>query len=153
MKTAREISELYGLPLREVLGTMGRVPLQFFLDKAVAPARIRILAGELVDLDDPGVRHRLEIQHWPLLEENGMDRLDISAARSRRRIVTQTVGRTFYEEGKAGVTYGSNVDNLRCFALFELRAELEALAEPEPLMGLFSEIRPVLDELGLVLVP
>lgn len=121
------------------------IGIDFFLDKAIASGRIHILSGGLVDLDEPGIRASLEDEHRALLTAHGMDRLDISAARSRQRPVTQAIGYSLYSKGAAGVLYGSNVDNQRCFALFEGRSELKPLTEPEPLIDLLAEIEPFLE--------
>lgn len=149
VKTARELAETSGTPLEDHLH--GEVGIRLLLEQAIGRGRIRILEGELVDLDDPAVRRVLEIRHWDLLQKHGLDVLDIAAARSSRREVTQEIGRTLFENGAAGVLYGSNFDNRPCIALFESRALLEPLASPEPLTGLVHEIEPVLRKLDIAI--
>jgi hypothetical protein len=149
VKTARERSKISGRPLEEHLHS--EIGIGLLLEQAIARARIRILEGDLVDLDDSAVRRDLEIRHWDLLQEHKLDFLDISTARSRRRKVTQRIGHALFKEGAAGVIYGSNVDNRRCMALFESRAFLEPLGEPEPLAGLLHEIEPILKKRDIVI--
>lgn len=143
VKATEDLLKSYGEAL------ISEIDLEFFLSKAIARGRIRIVSGDLVDLDDPGVRKWLESRNSELFSKHGIDRFDISAARSRQRPVTKGIGYFLYQEGAAGIVYGSNVDSQRCFALFEARAELELLAEPEPLVGFLDEIEPVLKKLNL----
>lgn len=145
METAKELLAAYG----EAPDPVTELEVEYLSDKSIAQGRVRIHSGDLVDLDDPGIRKWLERHKWDLFREHRVKRFDISAARSRRRPMTKEIGRFLYQEGAAGIIYGSNVDNQRCFALFEGRAELEPLTEKEPLAGLLDEIEPVLRKLDL----
>jgi hypothetical protein len=119
----------------------------------LAPATLE-LDGPLTDVDDPATRTALERAHAALLAEHGMDHLDISEVRSRTRVVTQRIGRALYEDGAAGVRFGSNLDDRPCFAVFEARGRLVAVPDEPPL--LLTADLPVLvqvcDEYGLRLV-
>ncbi len=108
------------------------------------------LDGELIDVDEPGVRHALEQRHAALLVTHGMEHLDIAAIRSRARIVTQTIGRSLHDSGAAGVAFGSNHDGQPCYALFEGHARLVANPDTE-LIELTPELeilQQVCDEWG-----
>jgi RES domain len=149
VKTAFDQARSSGRPLDEFL--RNEIDASALADKAIGHSRIQILEGNLVPLDDPGVRRRLEIRHWELLQKHGFNFLDISAARSNHRNITKEIGRTLFEEGAAGIIYGSNFDNRTCIALFESRAVLEPLAKPEPLVDLVDEIQAVLSKLDIVI--
>lgn len=149
VKTAIDLARTSGRPLDELLRS--EIGISSLGDKAIGRGRIHILEGNLVYLDDPGVRRRLEVRHWELLQEHELKFLDISAARSNFRSITKEIGRTLFEEGAAGIIYGSNFDNRTCIALFESRAVLEPLAKPEPLVDLVDEIQAVLSKLDIVI--
>lgn len=112
-----------------------------------------VRSAPLVDLDDVSLLDQLERDHADLLVEHGMDHLDISAIRSRNRVVTQTISRTLYDRGAAGILFRSNRDDLRCLALMETRATLEAAGDKVSLAEDLPELAEVCDEYGLVLSP
>ena len=103
------------------------------------------LDAELIDVDEPASRQELEDRHAALLAAHGMEHLDIAAIRSRTRIVTQTIGRSLYEQGAGGVSFGSNHDDQPCYALFEGRAQLIADRDASRV-----ELKPDLDLLQQV---
>lgn len=107
--------------------------------------------GGLIDLDDLSVRRAIEKEHAELLGNHGLAHLNIAEIRSRQREITQAVSRSLYEQGAAGVRYSSNLDNRRCFALFEGRGYLEADGEPERLTENLPELIEVCDHFSLVL--
>jgi RES domain len=91
----------------------------------------------------------LEWMHANLLLRHGMDHLDVSQIRSRDRDVTQVLARALFDLGAAGVAYGSNLDDLPCYALFEDRARLIPDGEPEILNPAHSEFMRICLEFGL----
>jgi len=106
---------------------------------ALRAARVLIclvveLDGELVDVDQPAVRDALEREHAGLLAAHGMEHLNIAEIRSRTRIVTQTIGRSLYEQGAGGIAFGSNHDDQPCYALFEGHARLIAAEDAKLVM-------------------
>jgi len=125
------------------------VPLDWRDKRLLAPARIHFRSGELVDLDDSSVRGELEREHADLLERHAMDHLDIAQIRSRDREVTQRIARALYDRGAAGIAFGSNLNDLPCFALFEARCQLNPDGEPEPLTASFPDLLAVCQEFGL----
>lgn len=103
------------------------------------------LDGELINVDEPASRQALEHHHAALLAAHAMKHLDIAAIRSRTRIVTQTIGRSLYEQGADGVIFGSNHDDQPCYALFEGRARLvadrdTALIELTPDLAILQQV-------------
>jgi hypothetical protein len=131
----------------------GRIPLKWRLDRILVQATVAIDSGELVSLDDAGLLAKLELRHVALLDEHGIDHLDISAIRSSKRIVTQTISQSLYEDGAVGIVYGSNLDDLRCLALFEGRAHLEPTGVSVSLGSPIPELLQVCEEWGLTLDP
>ena len=147
-----EFHELFG-PDAGVTAAAGAVSARWRAERVLSPARM-VLDGPLVDVDDPATRATLEREHAPLLAEHGMAHLDVSEVRSRLRVVTQRIGRSLYEDGAAGVHFGSNLDDRPCFALFEARGRLVPRAG-EPPLDLTVDLAvlvQVCDEYGLRLV-
>ena len=127
-----------------------RVPIGWRRKRLLAPALVEYIAGgDLVDLNDLRVRADLERIHAGLLHRHGMDHLDISQIRSRDRDVTQEVARALFDLGAAGVAYGSNLDDLPCYALFEDRARLIPDGDPELLDPAHAEFMRICLEFGL----
>jgi hypothetical protein len=123
VKAIAELRALFGeaTPAVRDAGTVSRELLDAHV---LCPARA-IGDGDLCDLDaEVELRGQLEHEHAALLAAHQMDHLDISQVRSRDRIVTQTIGRSLFTRGYAGVAFGSNLDDERCVAIFEGRAEL-----------------------------
>lgn len=90
--------------------------------------------GAILDLTDPAVRHEMEIRHAQLLAAHGMAHLDITEITLPRRSVTREIAADAYDElGCAAIRFPSRLDGLPCFALFEGRANLEAIDDPVPL--------------------
>jgi hypothetical protein len=128
-KAIAELRELFGdaTPAVRDAGVVGRELLDAHL---LCPARA-VGDGDLCDIDaDVELRQRLEHEHASLLAAHELDHLDISQVRSKDRIVTQTIGRSLFTRGYAGVAFGSNLDDARCIAIFEGRAELVPDGEP-----------------------
>jgi hypothetical protein len=147
-----EFEELFG-PDAGVSAAAGAVSAQWRAQRVLAPATLD-LDGRLTDVDDPATRTGLERAHAALLAGHGMAHLDISELRSRTRVVTQRIGRALYEDGAAGVRFGSNLDDRPCFAVFEARGRLVAVPA-EPPLTLTADLAvlvEVCDEYGLRLV-
>jgi hypothetical protein len=146
-----EIRELFGRDAG-LEAAAGAVTEEWRAERVLAPATMGA-DGEVVDVDEPAVRGELEREHAALLAAHDMQHLDVSEIRSRTRAVTQAIARALYEDGAAGVRFGSNLDDLPCFALFEARGRLHAIAG-EPPLELTPELailRQVCDEYGLTL--
>jgi hypothetical protein len=147
-----EFQELFGRDAG-LLAAAGTVPAEFRRERVLAPADLVLDDGDLVDVDEPATRARLEREHAPLLAEHGMRHLDVSEVRSRTRVVTQRIGRTLYEGGAAAVRFGSNLDDRPCYAVFEARGHL-APRGGEPPLELDAGLEPlatVCAEYGLTL--
>jgi hypothetical protein len=147
-KAIAELRELFGdaTPAVRDAGVVGRELLEAHL---LCPARA-VGDGDLCDIDaDVELRRELEREHAALLAGHEMDHLDISQVRSKDRIVTQTVGRSLFTRGYAGVAFGSNLDDERCVAIFEGRAELVWNGEPVELMPELPQLTRVCAEFGL----
>jgi hypothetical protein len=144
-----ELHELFG-PDAGLDAAAGTVPAEYRRERVLAPADL-VVDGELVDVDAPKVRTRLEREHAALLAEHGMAHLNVSEIRSRRRAVTQRIGRTLYERGVAAIRFGSNLDDQPCYAVFEARGRLESRGAqpPRDLTEDLPELVAVCDELGL----
>ena len=128
-----EWAQLYGGGGVEDTRLAGRITWEWRQRSALAGALI-VADGELANLEDVGLRAELETRHARLLAEHGMPHLDISQVRSKTRIVTQTISRSLYEDGYAGVRFRSNLDDGESFALFEGRATLEATGREQVLL-------------------
>jgi hypothetical protein len=128
----------------------GEVPWGFRRKRVLAPAAIET-TGPLVDLDNVPVRQDLERRLFDLLYRHGMDHLDIGNVRSNDREVTQTISRSLYDDGAAGIRFRSRLDDRPCSVLFEGRARLVSAGEPEPLTDPIPELLQVCDEYSLVL--
>lgn len=105
----------------------------------LAPARIVIDHGRVLDLTDTTDRHEIEARHAALLEAHGMDHLDMHEITTRRRIVTQTItADAYFELAAAVIRFPSSRDGNPCHVLLEGRAHLEpagktvALTDPAP---------------------
>jgi len=145
-----EWARLYGGGGVDDMRLAGRVTWGWRERNALAEARI-IADGELADLDDVSLRAELETRHARLLDEHGMPQLDISQVRSKTRVVTQTIGRSLFEEGNAGVRFRSNLDDRECFALFEGHATLEPTGrDPEPMTGDLPELLQAASDFELI---
>ena len=129
----------------------GTVAEEWLEKHVLAPAKIRLADGDLLDIDAPGLRRDFEEKHLDLVLEHGFEHLDISEVRSRERIVTQTLSRWCHDRGAAGISYRSNLDGKRNFALFEGRAALILEGPVEPLDRQLEELETVCREFGLAL--
>lgn len=129
----------------------GEVSWEFRWKRVLAPARIHLLEGDLVNLDEVAVRRRLERRHSAILQQYGMDYLDISEIRSDARIITQTISGSLYDEGAAGIRFRSRLDDLPCIVLFDGRAILSSAGDPLPLTNPIPALLQVCDEYNLVL--
>jgi hypothetical protein len=127
------------------------VPWEWLEQHALAPARIDIASGHFVDVDDLELRREFEMEHIGLLAAHGFDHLDVSELRSRARAVTRTLSRWCFDRGAAGILFRSNLDDLRCFALFEGRSSLTGARVAEPLRDRPAELLTTCKDFGLTL--
>jgi len=149
-KALAEFSTLAATQSGDPVFPRPRVPVGWRRKRLLAPALVEYIAGgDLVDLNDLRVRADLERIHAGLLHRHGMDHLDISQIRSRDRDVTQEVARALFDAGAAGVAYGSNLDDLPCYALFEDRARLIPDGDPELLDPAHAGFMRICLEFGL----
>lgn len=143
-KAIAELKELFGEETPALRG-VGEVAAEWRDAHLLCPA-LALSDHEFCDVDaEVELRNELAL----LLAIHDMDHLDISQVRSRDRIVTQTVGRTLYERDRAGVRFGSNLDDRPCYALFEGRAELAPNGDALELTPDLEPLRQVCDEFGL----
>jgi RES domain len=147
-KALTDFQELFA---NEPFVIAGQVSAEFRQKRVLAPATIRILQGEFVDVDNVDVRTELEQRHASLLHEHGMNHLNIGEIRSDTRVVTQTISRSLYDQGAAGIVFHSRLDDCPCVALFESRANLIPAGDLEPLTDDVPELLRVCDEYNLVL--
>jgi hypothetical protein len=105
----------------------------------------------LVPLNVVAILQRLERDHADLLAKHGMRHLDMGQSHSGNRIVTQTIVRSLYDQGAAGVIFGSQLDDQPCLALFEGRARLETDGSPIPLTDDIPALMQVCDAYKLPL--
>jgi hypothetical protein len=142
---------------KDIFGTLppaaGTVPWGWREEKALAPARIDILEGDLVRLDDLTVRRQLELDSLDFLVSHGVERLDISRLLSKDRTLTQEIAGILFDRGAAGIVYRSNLDDHLCAALFEGRARLVSDGDSLPLDEPVRALKRATKELGLILTP
>lgn len=96
------------------------------------------------------MREQLARRYDRLLKSHGYEHLDRDAVLSPDRALTQALGRALYQEGAAGVLYGSKLDGI-CAALFERRARLAAMGRGRRLAEPIPELLQACDDLGLAL--
>src|ERR1700683_684289 len=120
VRVIKELETLYG-PDTQL--TPGRVSDAWF-DRHVITSAVVHTTGPIIDVDEPATRERLLHRHSGLLSRLGLEHLDFAELRSNNRELTQAISKSLWEEGAAGIRYGSNIDNNSCFALFEGRASL-----------------------------
>lgn len=119
---------------------------------ALAAGQVELGNGELVDLDDVQTRNELEYQVALQMNRAKPDHLDIPVVRGADRELTRKISRFVYEQGFAGIVFGSAIDNKKCAALFEGRARLIPAEETViPLSGSVPELLTVCAEFGLAL--
>lgn len=147
LRALREYRELFGSNPPKA----GAVTGEWLEKHVLAPAKIRLASGDLLDVDEPGLRRDFGAQHLDLLLEHGFEHLDISEVRSRERVVTQTLSHWCHERGAAGISYRSNLDGTRNIALFEGRAALILDGPVEPLDRQLDELETVCREFRLTL--
>jgi hypothetical protein len=150
-KAIAELKALFGDDTPALRG-VGEVAAEWRDAHLLCPA-LALSEREFCDVDvEVELRNELEHELLLLLVEHEMDHLDISQVRSRDRIVTQAMSRALFERRYAGVRFGSNLDDLPCYALFEGRAELRSNGDPLELTPDVEPLRQVCDELGLRMV-
>jgi len=137
-------------PLPEEETDAGRVPLAWRQRKVIAPARIQLLRGSLINLDSVPVREQIVRRHPWLLHGHGVEHLDRDIVEGKNKELTRALGRLLYEEGAAGVIYPSKLHGV-CAALFERRARLVPAGRSERLTNPIPELLQACREIGLSL--
>ena len=140
-RTIEEMAAAWGCSIKEARERAGRLSADEILTRSIAPARIEIESGKVLDIEDPDLRSMLELEH--------LRDLDLSVLRGKDRALTQKLGRSLFEKGAAGVMYGSRVVNSRSIALFEGRARLVPDGDPQPLKDVLDELRTALKKISL----
>ncbi len=114
------------------------------------PSTLQILGGRsLVDLESVPVRTEIQFRHSRHLPRRR--HLDRDAILNPSRRFTQKLGRLLYQDGFAGILYGSKLRGL-CLAIFERRARLLPAGSPEPLTDSIPDLEQVCRDLGLTLL-
>lgn len=139
-------------PLPEEETDAGRVPLSWRQRKVLAPARIQLLRGSLINLDSVPVREQIARRYPWLFREHAVDYLDRDVIEGKSKELTRAIGRLLYEEGAAGVLYPSKLNGV-CAALFERRARLMPAGRPERLTKPIPEFQQACHDLGLSFDP
>lgn len=145
-RALREFEKLFGRSA--VHDLKGPVPWAWREKKALAPAHIEAV-GNIVEIDAYDTLRHLERGHAEFLADHGIENLNISELRSKQREVTQHLARAMYDAGYAGVAFGSNENNRRCFALFEDRATLESAGDPIPMTEDHADLLEAAHRAGL----
>ena len=121
----------------------------------MAQANIVSLAeSPLIDVEDLSVRHTLEKENSALLLKYRVKHLTIHSVRGQNRSLTRALSRAIYSHiqwGAAGISFCSNLDNGRCYALFEGRSHLAQVGSPMTLESDTPELLQVCSEYDLEL--
>jgi hypothetical protein len=110
-----------------------------------------IRSGKLIDVEEINVREQLTRRYARLLKDHGMDHLDLAQVRSDSRVVTQTISRSLFEDGAAGIRFRSKLDDGRCIVIFEGRAVFKPAGGSVPLANDLPELLQVCSEFSLIL--
>jgi RES domain-containing protein len=129
----------------------GILPRTWRQDRVLIEAQIVIKSGNLVPLEEPGVRYRLEREPEvrDLLIALGISQLDMGIILGSERKLTQAIARSVHRWGDAGVRYPSRHGLGECAALFEGKAQLVAIGPHRPLTDDFPELVEVCDRWDL----
>ncbi len=138
-------------PLPEEETDAGRVPLSWQQRKVLAPARIQLLRGYLINLDSVPIREQIVRKYPWLFREHAVDYLDRDVIQGKSKELTRALG-LLYEEGAAGVCYPSKLNGV-CAALFERRARLIPSGRLERLTKPIPEFQQACHDLGLSFGP
>lgn len=106
-----------------------------------------------VDLTPPAARHAVESRHATLLATHGLNHLDLTDVSTRARAATQALARVLYDEGVRGVRYPSNPGDGDCLALFEGRAVLMRVGDPQSLTADIPELVAVASDFDIDITP
>lgn len=152
-KLLADFAEVFSPQEEGDLTVAGIVSTDWRMNRVLVEAEIEISTGELVDIDSVPVREELTRSHARMLQEHGIQHLNISEIRSKDRIVTRTFSRYLYDKGAAGIRFRSNLDDRQVFALFEERARLRPVGPQIPMAQDVPELIRVCGEYALVLRP
>jgi RES domain len=103
----------------------GALPRDWRQEKELVSGLLDLQGRALVDLTQVTTMVELEHQIPGLLRKHGAERLDHAVLRGGNRGLTQAVSRFAFGQKKAGILYRSRVDDSRCLALFEGRAQVD----------------------------
>ena len=123
-KAIAEFEEIFGAHAGVGLIPAGIVSRQWRRANVLVYATARLRQGRLVAIEAPHQRIRLGLVHKSLLHKFGIQELTIQSLRARQRPVTRRISRTLYEEGYAGISFHSRLDEKPCYAFFVGRATL-----------------------------
>ncbi len=105
-----------------------------------------------LDLRLAGVRKGVHAELAGLLEELGLEGLEITGSQIRHRRLTQCIARWAHDQGFAGIAYKSRFgDHFDCWAVFE-GARFEPIGRPEPILPHDPDLRETVQLLGLSLI-
>jgi len=152
-KAIEEFEEWFGASGENGLTIAGVVSAKWRQSNVLVEGNVQLLQGRFINIETPAVRQRLEKKHATLLQSHGIKRLSLAHLRTRERMITQSISRTFFNDGKAGIHFRSRLDRRSCYALFEGRALLRQTAAAIPLIGDIPELMQVCGEFTLVLRP
>jgi hypothetical protein len=89
------------------------------------------LAGPVIDLCDADQLYEIEQHHISLLDEHGLDHLDLSAVATKHRAITQSIAADVHDRLEAAaIRFPSKHDDNPCVAVFEGRGRLLQCDEP-----------------------
>lgn len=100
-KVMAEMEQLYG-PDFDIRAAAGTVADPWFSSHELVQARLHC-EGPIVDVDDLGLRERLTRKHAHFFRLAGVKHLDVGILRGSSRVITQTVSRSLWEAGAAGI--------------------------------------------------
>jgi hypothetical protein len=124
------------------------VPMAWRRKHVLSQARMQVLRGSLVDLDSVPVRERIVRRYPKFFADREVEHFDGNVVQSSERELTQALGRLLYEDGAAGLLYGSKLKGL-CAALFERRARLVAVGRHQRLSEPIPEFQQACQHLQL----
>lgn len=147
-----EFQRSQGIHSDEVHQPASEVTARWRQENALAPGVVH-RTGRLADLGNRRLLEQLATAHASLLDEYGMEQLDLTNVTSKNRRVTQEIGRDLYGRGAAGLLFRSNHDGARCIVLFEGRAEMRPRGRVIPMTQDHPALLQVCGEYGLILRP
>jgi len=152
-KALQEFAQVLNDGADDALTIAGVVSSEWRRAHVLVWAEVEFQKGRFVALEAPAVLERLAQIHKPLLQRFGIKKLELNNVRSRQRLLTQSLARTLYDEGNAGILFHSRLDGKLCYALYEGRARLVQAAKPISLTSNHPDLIRICGEYTLVLRP